>query len=187
MNKIITSIATICLFLSLSFNAQAEGNGGGKHYVLNLIGTGLMYPGVVADIDGDGIDDPAMCFDVDLINAKNQRLIGTATDCLSKMSPAGLGLVLVGTTFFHLPEGDLVVRGNTSVQQAHPDTETPAGQKMTHVTGAAGPGNAVIDGTGRFAGAAGTARLSGMVNLATFNAAEGDPISFDCLFVIDLY
>ena len=186
MNKIITSITTICLFLSLSFNAQAEGNGGGKHYVFNLIGTGVMYPGTVADIDGDGVDDPAMCFDVDLINAKNQQLIGTGTDCLSDVTPTGTGLALVGTTFFHLPEGDLVVRGNTSVQPVLQPTITPAGQNITHTTGAAGTGDAVIDGTGRFAGVAGTARLSGMVDLSGFAGSVGDPISFDCLFVVDL-
>ncbi|MCK4834292.1 MAG: hypothetical protein KAT12_05925, partial [Gammaproteobacteria bacterium] len=163
MNKIITGISTICLFLGISFNALAEGNGGGKHYVFNLIGTGAMYTSTVADIDGDGIDDPAICFDVDLVDAKNQQLVGTGTDCLSDVTPTGTGLALVGTTFFHLPEGDLVVRGKTTVQPVLQPTVTPAGQTITHTTGAAGTGNAVIDGTGRFTGAAGTARLSGMV------------------------
>lgn len=186
MNKIITSITASCLFIGLSFNALAEGNAAGKNHVFNLTGTGAMYPDFVADIDGDGFDDPAICFDVDLINAKNQQHIGTATDCLSNIMPAGLGLSLVGTTYFRLPEGDLVVRGNTSVQQAHPGTVTPSGKTMTHITGAAGTGNAVIHGTGRFASATGTARLSGMVNLSEFGAVTGDPITFDCLFVIDL-
>ncbi len=186
MNKIITSIATISIFLCLSFNAAAEGNGGGKHYVLNLIGTGYMY--TVDDVDRDGVaDDPAICFDVDLINAKNQQLIGTGTDCLSDIREIGTGLALVGTTFFHMPMGDLVVRGNTSVQPVIQPTVTPAGQTITHTTGAAGTGNAVIDGTNRFAGATGTARLSGMVDLSDFAGNVGDPISFDCLFVIDLY
>jgi len=187
MNKIITSITTICLFLGLSFNALAKDNGGGNHYVFNLVGTGDMYQSFVEDINGDGVDDPAICFDVDLVNAKNQQHVGTATDCLSNITPVGTGLALVGTTFFHLPQGDLVVRGNTSVQPVLQTTVTPAGQTMTHITGAAGTGNAVIDGTDRFAGATGTARLSGMVDLSGFNGNVGDPISFDCLFVVDLY
>lgn len=166
---------------------MAENNGGGKHYVFNLIGTGTMYQSEVADIDGDGIDDPAICFDVDLVNAKNQQLIGTGTDCLSDITPTGTGLALVGTTFFHLPEGDLVVRGKTTVQPVFQPIVTPGGQNITHTTGAAGIGDAVIAGTGRFAGAVATARLSGMVDLSGFTGNVGDPISFDCLFVVDLY
>ena len=76
----------LALCFGISFTAMAENKGGGKHYVFNLIGTGSMYQKDVADIDGDGVDDPAMCFDVDLINAKNQQYIGTATDCLSDVT-----------------------------------------------------------------------------------------------------
>ena len=185
MNKIIISITTTFFFLGLSLNALAENNAAGKHYVLNLIGTGYMYK--VEDVNRDGVaDDPAICFDVDLVNAKNQQLIGTGTDCLSDITPTGTGLALTGTTFFHMPRGDLVVRGNTSVQPVLQPTVTPAGQTITHTTGAAGTGNAVINGTGRFAGATGTARLSGMVDLSGFAGNVGDPITFDCLFVVDL-
>ena len=186
MNKIITSITVIFIFLGLSFNALAKDNGAGKHYVLNLVGTGYMYESYLA-LDEDGIaDDLAFCFDVDLINAKNQQLIGTATDCLSNITGIDTGLSLVGTTTFNMPKGKLVIRGNTTVQPVFPLTVTPAGQMMTHITGAAGTGNAVIDGTGHFAGATGTARLSGMVNLSDFGGQIGDPISFDCLFVVDM-
>ena len=191
MNKIISNITSTGLFLALclglSFNAMAKSKGGGKHYVFSLVGTGTMYEGEVADIDGDGIDDPAMCFDVDLVNAKNQQIIGTGTDCLSDVTEAGAGLKLVGTTFFHLPQGDLVVRGNTTVQPVTHAIVTPAGQEITHITGASGTENAVIEGTGRFADAVGTARLSGMVNLSEFSGNVGDPITFDCLFVVELY
>lgn len=189
MNKIVTIFTIICIFLGMSFNASAEGNGGGKHYVLNLIGTGYMYESYVEDIDGDGVADPASCFDVDLINAKNQQYIGTATDCLSDITAideAGTILALVGTTTFRMPQGELVVRGMTTVQPVHQLTVTSDGQEMTHITGAAGSGDAVVNGTGRFAGAAGTARLSGMVNLSAFNGVN-TPIIFNCLFVVDLY
>jgi len=184
-NKILsTAILSICL--CLSFNASAKDKGGGKHYVLNLIGTGAMYQGY-EDLDGDGYaTDPAMCFDVDLVDMKNQQVIGTGTDCLADVMPAGSGVKLVGTTYFHMPQGDLVVRGNTSVQAVFHPTVTPDGQAMTHITGAAGTGNAVIDGTKRFAGATGTARLSGMVDMSAFGAIPGDPISFNCIFIIDL-
>ncbi|MFV9615721.1 MAG: hypothetical protein ACNYZG_07175 [Gammaproteobacteria bacterium] len=191
MNKINSKLTftklLLCICLGLSSNAMAENNSSGKHYVFNLIGTGTMYQGEVADIDGDGINDPAICFDVDLVNAKNQQLIGTGTDCLSNITPTGTGLALVGTTFFHLAEGDLVVRGKTTVQPALHPIVTSTGQNITHTTGAAGTENAVIDGTGRFAGAEATSRLSGMVDLSGFTGNVGDPITFNCLFVVDLY
>ncbi|MBY5992342.1 hypothetical protein [Ferrimonas balearica] len=166
---------------------QAAKSGGGKHFVLNLVGAGGMYESTVPDIDGDGVDDPAICFDIELINGKNRQLIGTATDCLSNVTPTGTGVALVGTTYFHLPQGMLVTRGNTSVQPVLHPTMTPSGQLVTHVTGASGTGNGVLMGTGRFAGASGTVRLSGMVDMSMFGGGPGDPIGFDCLFVIDLY
>ena len=184
-NKIL-SASFLCILLCLTFNASARSQGGGKHYVLNLIGTGYMYEGL-EDLDGDGVaTDPAMCFDVDLVDMKNQRVIGTGTDCLADVMAAGSGVKLVGTTYFHMPNGDLVTRGNTSVQAVFHPTVTPDGQSMTHITGASGTENAILEGTGRFAGATGTARLSGMVDMSAFGGDVGDPISFNCIFVIDL-
>ena len=176
----------VAVTLGLAATAQAQDRGAGKHYVFNLIGTGAMYEDVVPDIDGDGLDDPAICFDVDLVNMKNRQTAGTATDCLSKVTSIGTGIALVGTTYFNLPQGELIVRGNTTVQPVLHPTVTPAGQTMTHITGAASPDNAVISGTRRFAGAEGTVRLSGMVDMSGFGGEVGDPISFDCLFVVDL-
>ena len=169
----------LCVALSLPLSVSA---GGGKHLVLNLVGTGTGYEGMVPDIDGDGLDDMATCFDVDLINMKNQRVIGTATDCLSNITPTGAGLTLVGTSIFHMASGELVTRGLTTVHGVLQPTVSPSGQIFTHMTGAASDGNAVLSGTKRFATATGTSRLSGLVNLADFpNTA-----TFDCLFVIDL-
>jgi len=92
----------------------------------------------------------------------------------------------VGTTYFNFPQGELVVRGKTTVQPALHPTVSASGQAMTHITGAASPDNAVISGTRRFAGAEGTVRLSGMVDMTHFAGDVGDPISFDCLFFVDL-
>lgn len=171
------------VLLVLPFAASAAG---GKHFVLNLVGTGGMYESFVPDIDGDGLDDAAICFDVGLVNLKNGRTIGTATDCLSEVTPVGTGVQLVGTSYFRMPAGELITRGNTSVQPVLHPTVSPGGQEITHVTGAADVGNSVIGGSGRFAGASGTVRLSGMVNMAEFAGNVGDPISFDCIFVVDL-
>lgn len=183
-NKII--MVVVLISLGSVVNVSADNRGGGNHYVLNLVGSGEMYLSTVPDIDGDGVEDDALCFDIELMNAKNRSYIGSATDCLSNIQLAGTGIQLVGTTYFNMPEGTLVTRGNTTVQPVLHSTVTPSGQVITHITGASGDGNGIIEGTGRFAGSQGTVRLSGMVDMTSFTGAEGTPIAFDCLFVIDL-
>ena len=188
IKSIVFTAIIACLIIP--FNASAHQPNAGEHLILNLVGKGYMYLMNVPDYDD------AMCFDANLVDANNNNVIGTATDCLSEVmdGPNG-GLQLIGTTIFHLPGGTLMTRGNTTVQPVnHSITTAPHKQVITHITGAAGYGNAVIKGTGRFAGATGTVRLSGMVNLSEFGddvdqgepGLEGDPITFDCLFNINL-
>ncbi|PKH07711.1 hypothetical protein [Moritella sp. Urea-trap-13] len=186
MNIKIVIIAVISISLGLSSAVSAADKKGGKILVMNLVGSGAMYERTVPDIDGDDVDDPAICFDVDLINSKNGQQVGTATDCLSNITPIGSGLGLVGTTYFNLPQGNLVTRGNTTVQPVTHGITTADGQLITHVTGAAGTENAILEGTGRFRNSTGTVRLSGMVDMTNFAGNPGEPIAFDCLFVIIL-
>ncbi len=170
-------------FISVSSAAIAENQGGGNVMVLNLVGTGNGELLKVPDIDGDGIEDDATCFEVDLLNGKNGHLIGKAVDCLSMISSVGDGLSLVGTTYFTLPQGTLVTRGNTSVQPVTEAIVTPDGQPISHITGAASNENAILQGTGRFEGRTGTVRLSGMVDMSNIEIGQ---LTFDCLFVIAL-
>jgi hypothetical protein len=160
---------------------MAAGNSGlpGKADVLRLLGTGEAYAGTVPDIDGDGVDDPATCFDVDLYDASGKK-IGTATDCLSEITPVGDGLALIGTTIFRLPNGTFVSRGYTTVQPVTTSVPTPA----THITGAIpmDGSNGVLSGTGAYASFAAQVRLSGAVNMSQLNS-DG-LIAFDCLFAI---
>ncbi|WP_299178794.1 hypothetical protein [uncultured Neptuniibacter sp.] len=182
------TLAAIALMALLSAPAAFAGqdSGAGNRLVFNLMGSDDMYLGMVPDIDGDNLEDEAFCFDVDLVNGKNRQVIGSATDCLSNVEGGGQGgLMLVGTTFFNLPQGTLVTRGLTSVQPVNQVTVTPDGHPITHITGASVDGNAVLSGTGVFAGQEGTVRLSGMVDLSAFTG-EGTPIFFDCLFIVDL-
>ena len=51
-----TLLAT-SLALGLSIPVLAGGPGAGNHLVLNVIGTGYQYPGMVPDLDGDGLCD----------------------------------------------------------------------------------------------------------------------------------
>lgn len=184
-SKILVSVI-VSVFSGLLCSAAIAGQGGGEEYAFNLKGAGNMYPDTVPDIDGDGVDDPAICFDTDLIDLKNNRVVGTATDCLSEITPIGSGLGLIGTTYFRMPEGTLITRGKTTVQPVLHQTVSATGQEFTHITGAAGSGNAIIGGDGKFASSTGTSRLSGMVSMADFGGVAGDPIVFDCLFVIKL-
>ena len=185
LSKITASIF-LCTILSLTAHAGNQNDNSGKHLVLNLTGSGDMYESTVPDIDGDGVDDHAMCFDVQVVDAENNQILGKGTDCLSMATPTGTGVALVGTSYFHLPGGSLITRGKTSVQPVLHPTVTPRGLTVTHITGAASDKNSVIGGTGRFANTSGKVRLSGMVSMADFAGNVGDPIVFDCLFVVDL-
>lgn len=78
-----------------------------------------------------------MCFDVKVVNAKNNQIVGRGTDCLSKVTPTETGVALVSTTYFHLLGGSLITRGKTSVQPVLHPTVTPRGLTVTHITGAA--------------------------------------------------
>jgi hypothetical protein len=184
VRKKLLTIVSCVSFISL--NALAIEDNAGKHLVLNLIGTGYMYESTVPDIDGDGIDDPAICFDVNVFDTNNDKILGAGTDCLSNIQPVGTGLALVGTSIFNLSGGTLMTRGNTTVQPVLQQTITSAGQRITHITGAAGTGNAILAGSGRFKHATGSARLSGMVDMSSFGGDVGDPITFDCLLVINM-
>ena len=184
MRKTITNIFAVCLLLGMSLNAMAGGNGGGKHFVFNLVGTGVAEAAMVPDPDGGVME--ANCFEVDLFDLKNQRQIGRAVDCLTVQEVIGDFDVikLIGTTTFHLPQGSLTTQGFTTVSTVKQPTVSPLVGDITHITGAAGTGNAIIDGTKEFKGATGTSRLSGLVNLMDLNTIG--EITFDCIFVVDL-
>jgi len=159
---------------------KSMGNVGlpGRGSTLRLKGIGHGYDGMVPDIDGDGEDDPALCFDVGLYNSAGMQ-IGTATDCLSNITGVGDGLALVGTTIFNLPNGTFVTRGNTTVQPLTTGGTSPA----THITGALSEDgtNGVLYGTGAYEGFEAQVRLSGAVNMSEVDSGI---IVFDCLFMV---
>jgi len=119
-------------------------------------------------------------------------VIETATDCLANITPAGDGVAVVGTTYFHLPQGTLISRGLTTAQPVVHPTVTPSGQPATHITGASSAENAILGGTmvlsivPALSGYQEWFRLSGMVDMSGFMGNPGDPVSFDCIFVINL-
>ena len=121
-----------------------------------------------------------------MIDLKNGKHIGTAVDCLTVQEIIGDAefIKLIGTTTFHLKQGSLTTQGFTTVAKAQQPTVSPTVGDITHTTGAAGAGNAVINGTKKFKGINGTSRLSGLVNLAYLGTLG--QITFDCIFVVDL-
>jgi hypothetical protein len=109
-------------------------------------------------------------------------VIGSGSDCLSDITPSeNGGMSLTATSFFHFRRGTLVSRGLVTVQPKLHGLE-----EFTHVTGAApSPYESnVIYGDGKFRHAAGSVRLSGLVNLERFGSGY---IDFDCVFIIDLW
>lgn len=199
MSKHISIWFSMVLTLLLAYPAHAvrdnedEGKRRGGHkklMVLNLVGTATAKDGTVPDIDGDGKDEPAKCFDAAVVDPDTTKVIGTGTDCFAQVTLKGEGLEMVTTTYFNFPSGTFIVRLNTSGQpllHLQRPTVTPSGVTMTHMSGAASKENPIIGGTGRFARETGTARLSGLLNMSKFDVKDGTgQVTFDCLFVIDL-
>jgi hypothetical protein len=174
------------IFLAISITllsiSGASAAGIGNNIVVLLAGEGL--------VDGSGnqftqlglvAPDGVLCFDMDLIDVKTGNVIGTGSDCLSDISPSDNGgMSLTATSFFHFPGGTLVSQGLVTVQPKLHGLE-----EFTHVVGAApSPSeNNVIYGDGKFKDAAGSVRLSGLVNLGRFGFGY---IDFNCVFIIDL-
>ncbi|MGR5061381.1 hypothetical protein [Photobacterium sp. DNB22_13_2] len=164
-----------------------DGDDTKKRLALNLVGTGEKYTTTVPPLEKYGPPLDAECFDVELKNIHDGEHIGWATDCLSEIiGDPGVGLQLVGTTFFYLPDGLIVTRGDTTVRPVLTTIVTPEGKSISHITGASSDENAVIKASGEYQWHKGTARLSGMVDLSNFDGSEGSPIFFDCLFIIEL-
>jgi len=176
----LSTVTLIAVYLLSTTTAFAAGIG--NSIAVRLVGTGQAYGGnsLFAEFDLAPLD--AVCFDLDLVDVKTGKVIGTASDCLSGITPSltDNGIMLTGTTFFFFPGGTLISQGLTTVQPVlHGSSD------FTHITGAVpSPGdNGVIYGDGKFKNASGLVRLSGAVNLSALNS-DG-LITFDCVFIID--
>jgi len=172
------SVAFALLYLSSAASAAGLGN----NIAVRLVGTADKFIGDTL-FESFGLSLPAegeiWCYDLDLVDVKSGKVIGSASDCLTNISPVGGGVALTGTTFFFFHGGTVVTRGLTTVQ---PTTHGSA--DFTHITGAipqAGDNN-VIYSDGKFTTASGSARLSGAVNLENFPAQA----TFDCAFILDI-
>jgi hypothetical protein len=162
-----------------------------EHLVLKLDDTGFMYPMEVPGMEEGDDPMPAMCFDLDVIDLKRNKIIGTGTDCMSNVAMDENGNVaLIGTSYFYLPGGKLITRGAVTVQPVPEDFSLVSadGHPYSHITGSASTSeqNSIIGGTGKYENSTGRVRLSGMVDMTEFTMNEGDPLTFSCLFVLDI-
>lgn len=156
--------------------------------VLRLKGTGLQRPPSQFEQQQIGVDSTAMCFDINLLDARTDRKVGKGTDCLSdimvvELNEAGLPRIkLKGTTIYNFYSGTFATQGLTTVQPT-----THGSPDVTHITGAIPATdttqNDFIYGDGYFSNITGSARLSGAVNMSKLDA-EGK-IDFDCIFVLN--
>jgi hypothetical protein len=183
MKPILKTNIFLFILVALFSVSGANASGKGINIVVLLAGEGL------ADNTGNQftqlglvVPDGVLCFDIDLVDAKTDRVIGSGSDCLSAITPSeNGGMALTATSFFHFPGGTLVSQGLVSVQPKFHGLD-----EYTHVVGAApSPSeNNVIYADGEFKDAAGSVRLSGLVNLSRLQ--EFGIINFDCVFIIDI-
>ena len=169
-----TFVLALIIIVNTSYAA-----GLGTNIAVRLVGTGDLFNGDTLFMEFELPPEGALCYDVDLVDAKTGNVIGSGADCLTNLNPIETGVALTGTTFFFFPGGTVVSQGLTTVQpvlHGSPD--------FTHITGAIPqPGdNSVVYGDGKFKNASGPMRLSGAVNLTNFPSQ----ITFDCIFVLDV-
>ena len=101
---------------------------------------------MVPDIDGDGEEDEALCFDVGPYDPNTGRRIGQGRDCLANIEEVDGGIRLVGTTFFRFRgRSMLVTRGLTTVQPI-----LHGANGFTDITAAPPSGDDILCGRGWF-------------------------------------
>jgi len=173
----------ILIFFGTSFAASAYE----IKLVYQLKGKAVGEMRKIPDYTGDGKRDMALCFDLDLIDLKRDRIVGTATDCLAKIKSKKHGVKLLGTTIFKIKygwrRGKIISRGVTSVS-----IKTGGSPTISHVTGSIPKDdgvNSIIKATGFFRGLKGPVRLSGAVDMSNMTPDHPE-IDFDCIFVLKL-
>lgn len=187
MIRTIAFVASMALLTAASSahadaDATVPGFGHGT-VVLAFQGTGDLSIGPVPDpgnVLGD-LADEALCFTVDLVDVRRDRVVGEATDCFVVLeADENGGTQVFGTSTFDFGGGHAFT--SQALVSVQPTTvETPG---RTHITGAVPLPweNTVIKGTGRYEGFQASVRLAGAVDLSKL-MSEGK-VTFDCLFAI---
>ena len=121
------------------------------------------------------------CFNVELIDVRQEERIGTARRCFTDVNTRQNGLAFTETTFLNLPTGQIVARTRMTAQPIIDN-----GTEITHITGMVPSSfatNLLTDaGTARFKNLPGRMRLSGVMNLQNFR--DKNEITFDDIAIV---
>ena len=187
MEKTINIRILIAVFLSLfsiaGFADDQEKEYVKVQYLWLLDGLKDTYECEIPETDqGSTI---ANCHDHKIIDLNKNKIIGVATDATADVEVVGDGLVATGTTFFNLPEGNLVIRGRGTIQPMLDGEPVLNRAPVTHIAGIFPDEgeNMVIDGTGIFRNATGTFGLLGALDLT--DSANGQA-QFNCVYFLNL-
>ncbi len=155
--------------------------------IYQMRGTAVGEKRMVPDYTGDGIEDEALCFDLELVDMKTNEVVGKATDCISNMQEVDKGFSLLGTSYFMVEKGifkgKFTTRGQTTVQPQTGDSDL-----ITHFTGSYPSEmdmNGIIETSDSFLDLKGSVRVAGAVNLSNYSE-EYPEIKFDCIFIINV-
>jgi hypothetical protein len=165
-------MSTVCL---TSFAVGAD-----QMIVVHLKGEATGETRPIPVIEETGTTE-GNCFDVELLDPKDNSQLGTASRCFTDTQSTQDGIALTETSFFTLQGGTIVARSRVTIQ---PLLETV--DNMTHLIGAvpaAYVNNLLVDhNSGQFQGMSGRLRSGGVVDLSNFR--ENNKLVFDDIAVI---
>lgn len=122
----------------------------------------------------------ATCFDVDLVNLKTGKIVGTGTDAIADVEPVGDAMTLTNTTFFRLSGGTIVSRTLVNILPLLVQTDPSV---TVSTLGFPVPGEKnIIATTGKYKNLTGTSTLTGAAN----NQLPNGQLGFSCNFVLKL-
>jgi hypothetical protein len=134
----------------------------------------------IPSIDATGTTE-GNCFDVPMIDPKNQQQLGMATRCFTDVQTVQEGLALTETTFLKFADGTIVARSRPTIQPILDDAAD-----MTHLIGAVPTPyvtNLLVDqSTEAYRDKAGSLRYGGVMDLNRFK--ENNEITFDDLALV---
>jgi len=181
------NLLALVMAVLLTGNAHADD----RNIVVALLGTGVPIDATTMPIFDalpmevqDNIINSAACFEIPMYNLTNNRQLGTGIDCLAHFNFTDESipeLTLTDTVILQFHSGTIVATADVTVQQ-----NLTGDPNVTHLTGAFPIEDNIDYADGRFGpNEGGRIRLSGGVDMADF-VANGGPIGFNCIFVVDL-
>jgi Putative peptidoglycan binding domain len=121
------------------------------------------------------------CFDVPMLDPKNQKRLGTVTRCFTDVKTVEDGMALTETTFLQFEDGTIVARSRPTIQPILDDRA-----KMTHLISAVPTPyvtNLLVEhSTETYKDMAGSLRYGGIIDLSNFR--ENNELTFDDLALI---